>query len=146
MVSFNKKSFFVPFVLCFSGALILLGVVQATLGTMRLYNASEQTYENLAPKKTFTTDINTQNAAPKTSEKENSEDIIFYLVENKQIIENAIKEMPPEKAQKVEEKIQTIENTYQKTVIVPVKENAGDTKNTSPVEISVTPEESSAPK
>ena len=112
---------------------------------MRLYNASEQTYENLTTNKTYTTNINTKNSAPKTSQKENSEDIIFYLVENKQTIQDAIKEMPPEKAKKVEEKIQTIQTTYEATP-TQTAEKKQDTKITSPVEISVTPEESSAPK
>jgi len=53
--------------------------------------------------------------------------------------------MPPEKAQKVQEKIQTIEDVYKKTA-VPVQEKANSKKYTSPVEISTMPEESSAPK
>lgn len=126
--------------------LILLSIFQSIFGTIRLYNASEQSYENLSTKKTYTTDTAPKNAATKVTKKENSEDIIFYLVENKQAIQSALKEMPPEKAKKVTEKTESLEDTMQKTISEPEKKAKSDEKFTSPVEITVTPETSSAPK
>lgn len=113
---------------------------------MKFYNSSEQTREQLSTDKTYTTDVNKTKTLTKTSKKEISEDIIFYLVKNKQAIQDAIKEMPPEKAQKVEEKIKTIENNSQKEKPVSEEEKINNIPHTSPVEISVTPEEASAPK
>jgi cytoskeletal protein RodZ len=54
MTSFLKKSFFLQFVFYFSIVLIILGVMQATLGTVRLFNASEQEYEKLSPDTVYT--------------------------------------------------------------------------------------------
>ncbi len=51
MISF-PKSFTLQFIFYFSVTLILLGIGQALLGTIRLYNPSEQEYEQLSPQKT----------------------------------------------------------------------------------------------
>lgn len=138
-----KKSFLLQFVLYFSIVLILLGVVQAIMGTLRLYNASEQSYEKLAPEKIYTRSESTT-SSPELSASEESPESTLYVAENKNSIQDIIKDVS---AEKIQEKTQTQEPDSQEKEDV----RSDKTKNTkkpttSPIEISVTPREDSAPK
>jgi len=115
-----KSSFLRSFLLYFSITLVILGIVQWTLGTLRLYNASEQAYEKITPQKIYTTEESisappTTSIAPqKLVNNEASEDISFYVSENQESTQNTNKESLQEEIQKIEEKIPTITPTNQK--------------------------------
>lgn len=49
--------------------MVILGGIQSVIGTVKLYNESEQTYQKLSPKKSY----NTENKAPDLTEKVDKE-------------------------------------------------------------------------
>lgn len=115
--------------------------MQSIFGTLRLYNRSEQSYESLSPKTTFT-DIPALPVSTKKTQTDNNENAFFYVTQNKEEIEKALKEMPSEKAQDAAKKIQTIQtNGVKKSEKETTKTETVKKKYISPVEIRVEPEE-----
>jgi hypothetical protein len=49
----NKISYPVIFAVFFAVTLIVTGAIQATIGTLRLFNQSEEKFESLGPKNTY---------------------------------------------------------------------------------------------
>lgn len=133
MMSSRKKSFFLQFMLYFSAVLIILGIIQATIGTMRLYNASEQDYEKLAPEKVYTVPEIKKPAPNTTKIQETQKEIIHYVAEDKNptIIPSSEKSQPP-----------VIKTEPKKSEKKPPQEK----QVTSPIEISVTPKKETAPQ
>lgn len=57
----NKPSYLTTFLGVFFSVLVILGVIQAITGTIRLYNAHEEQHERLHQPKTYTyTTVDTQ--------------------------------------------------------------------------------------
>ncbi len=110
---------------------------------MRLYNASEQSFQNLAPKKIYTLPPSTTVVPPKTAPKEISEKVVYYVAENKKSVGSIIKDVS---SKKIEESVQTISQPSPKQQEVKSIIDKTSKPITSPVEISVTPEENTAPK
>lgn len=132
----NKKSFILQFTLYFSVVLIVLGVIQATIGTIRLYNASEQEYEKLAPDTVYTIPEMTDPIVGKPVIQQTQKEIIYYAAEDK-TTPNTPVSISLEKPQTPQIKKEIIESG---------KKLPEEKKITSPVEISVTPEKETAPK
>ncbi len=138
MTSSHKPSFVLQFILYFSLALIVLGVGQSILGTLRWYNASEQSYEKLSPGKTYTlNDEITPTSLEKNTPEEVSEKVSYYAANSKDSAQDILKDVSWEK-------IPAIETVSQKNDNISFK--ASKNKKTSPVEVSVSPEEESAAK
>jgi hypothetical protein len=137
MTSLNKKSFFLQFLFYFSIALILLGLIQGIFGTLRLYNASEESYEKLAPEKIYTLSETTKNIPKQTLPEEEKSATAYYVAGEKNSIQEILQGSPPEKNITIEQEKENVVSTKkEKTKKIP----------TSPVQISITPEENSEPK
>ncbi len=142
--SINKKSFLLQFVLYFSIALVLLGIGQSIMGSLRLYNASEQDYEKLSPEKIYT--LPDVTLPEKTAAKTGSEKVLYYdVAENKNTLQNDSKDIIIKTESKKEEVISREKQTVKKENLRSEKKDNPE-KVTSPVEISILPEEELAPK
>jgi hypothetical protein len=94
MTSSHKPSFVLQFILYFSLALIVLGVGQSILGTLRWYNASEQSYEKLSPGKTYTlNDEITPTSLEKNNPEEVSEKVSYYAANSKDSAQDILKDI-----------------------------------------------------
>lgn len=123
--------------LYFSIALIILGVIQATIGTMRLYNASEQEYEKLGADKVYTVPTNINPIPEKITKQETQKEIIYYVADDKNTALDTTKNLSQKEPQNSVANKEKSEAEKK-----PVKEK----KVVSPVEIVVTPEKETAPK
>ncbi len=143
MKYYPKKSFFLRFFLYFSVTLVVLGVIQFIMGGLRFYNASEQNYEKLSPKKIYVTLETTEPIPEKTAPKEENQEISYYVAENQNSSESSRKEMTNTTIQAVKNNTSTL-----KTPELVRSTKKDDTKKTrtSPIEILVTPEENKEPK
>ena len=92
MTSLNKKSFFLQFLFYFSIALILLGLIQGIFGTLRLYNASEESYEKLSPEKIYTLPEITEYVPEKTISEKQKDTTSYNVAGDKNSIQEIIKE------------------------------------------------------
>jgi len=139
----NKKSFLLRFILCFSLTLIILGAVQAVIGTVRLYNPSEQEYEKLSPK--TVSNISTETAPKPEPEKiiiqESPKETIYYVAEKQDIEDVPLKDTKPTISL---QKIQTtkIQKESSPSITSPLQKK----EIISPIRIVINPEKETAPK
>jgi hypothetical protein len=105
--------------LYFSGALIVLGVIQTTIGTLRFYNASEQEYEKLAPKKVYPVTEIKPSVSHKAIIQETQREIMYYVAEDT----NTALAPSSEKSQ-----IPTIKTEPEKSVKKPVSAKNSNSK------------------
>lgn len=139
MLSSNKRILGI-FLSVFCLTLAVLGIFQSALGTIRLFNASEEEHESLQTNHTYvlqSTPRTIANILSKTEDK-TEKNVTYYILQNKESIESALAKMPPEKSQQTREKIQQLlDNTE-------TKEPLTDQVVTS-VTIDVIPTHSKAP-
>lgn len=110
MAFFNKSSFLGVFLLVFSVTLLVLGSVQAFFGTLRWYNASEQSHEELqnypiysASEPSIQPSTIRVFIAPKPTNTESS--VYVFLQNTAPLREEALATVTPEKAQIISQKI-----------------------------------------
>ena len=135
MISFHKKSFFLSFLFYFSITLIVLGIIQSIFGSLRLYNASEESYERLSPEKIYTVPEETQYIPKQTLFKE-EKDIPYNVAKNQDSKETIQHNIPSKKF--------TTEGIIQHTRSI--KKEKTENTITSPVTITIAPEKNTAPK
>jgi len=127
-----STSFGFHFLLYFSVALLILGIGQSIIGTLRLYNSSEEEYEKLSPDKIYTIPENKPTILPeKTVTQDISENVVYYVAEKKNSSPDILQKKPLENTKKIEQ---------------PVKKDSIRKKITSPVVISINPDKTSAPQ
>lgn len=144
MKFFNNRSFISVFLLVFSGTLVILGTIQAFLGTLRWYNASEQSHENLqdypiySAEETPKTGVIRVFIAPKPAQTESN--VYVFLQNTAPNREALISTLTPEKAQNIENKVQDIEQS-------PLKSNDNNYQPfITPVQIQLVPDSASMPQ
>jgi hypothetical protein len=146
MKFFNKSSFLSIFLLVFSLTLVVLGSLQAIFGTLRWYNASEQSHEQLQNYPIYSASEPTQTGAihvfiaPKPTTAESN--VYVFLQNTASLREEALATVTPEKAQIITQKVQILE---EKTAPVVVPETQ-QLLFQSPVDVRIVPESSSMPR
>lgn len=135
--------------------LVIMGIVQATIGTLRLFNQTEEKFESLAPKSTYSLapDENDISYFSSTTNGQKEKNVLKYFSDNRDIIQNALKTMSTEKAEETVKKIEVIRQiTETQTPVVqnnPVTEDAPAPMEpevfTSPVNVQITPKNTAAP-
>ena len=151
----NKTSYPFIFVLFFSTTLIIMGVVQATIGTLRLFNQTEEKFESLAPKNIYSLAPNEQSISyfSSTTNGQKEKNVLKYFSDNREVIQNALKTMSTQKAEETVKKIETIRQITENQT--PVQQDTPILENipapieaevfTSPVNIQITPKNTAAP-
>jgi hypothetical protein len=104
---------------------------------MRLYNASEQEYEQLGADKVYIVPTSINPVPEKITKQETQKEIMYYVAEDKNTVPNTTKS-PSSK----EPQTSAVNKEKSESEKKPVKEK----KVVSPVEIVVTPEKETAPK
>lgn len=133
----NKTSFISIFLLVFSLTLSILGSIQAVFGTLRWYNASEQSHENLQSYPIYSASEQSKAwvirvfIAPKPVSSESN--VYVFLQNTAPARESALSTVTPEKAQNIIQKVQEAEQSSLVIESEPVKNFQ------SPVQIEVVP-------
>jgi len=131
------------FILYFSLTLIILGAVQAVIGTVRLYNPSEQEYEKLSPKTVSSIPIEIA-PTPKPEKiiiQESPKEVIYYVAEKQNTKDVPSEDTKPTISPK---KIQTtkIQKENSPSITSPLQKE----EIISPIRIVISPEKETAPK
>jgi len=148
MIFSNKPSFVGVFLLVFSLTLVVLGSLQAIFGTLRWYNASEQSHEKLQEYPVYSAwEQTTQNGvirvfiAPKPEVVELN--VYVFMQNTAPLREQALTTVTPEKAQIITQKVQEVLDSQS----LPIISSKEDTQVfQSPVRIRVSPENSGMPQ
>ena len=119
--------------------LVLLGTVQAVMGTLRLYNSSEQTHEKLTPAFIYGFHYVGQ---PQSTEK--TYDVNTYFADNRDDIQAAIQAVPPDQALKINARVAQAQESVAAPQQAPVVQPPSDTF-VSPVRVTASPDGSSMP-
>lgn len=137
----HKKSFFLQFIFYFSLTLVILGLIQAVTGTIRLYNASEQEYEKLSPKTISPLPTETAPIPEKITIQETTEEITYYVAEKKNENDTSLEKTKPVIPTKKNQTAK-IEKESSPSITSPLKKK----EIISPIEIMINPEKETAPK
>lgn len=107
----NRAPYPVIFVIFFSVTLAIMVVVQSTLGTLRLFNQSEEKFESLTPRNTYSLSPDEQNMFyfSSTTNGQKEKNVLRYFSDNRDVIQNALKTMSAPKAEEAIKKIETIQ-------------------------------------
>ena len=142
----SKTSFLSLFLIVFSVTLVILGSVQAFFGTLRWYNASEQKHETLQNYPVYSASEETRPAstirvfiAPKPAVTESN--VYVFIQNTAPRREEALSTVSPDKAQKIEQRIEDIVQYPVPSETLPIPEPFQ-----TPVQISVKPLKSTIPK
>jgi hypothetical protein len=109
----NKPSFVGIFLFVFSVTIVLFASIQAIFGTLRWYNDSEESHENLQTYPVYSaqeqksTGVIRVFIAPKPVVEESN--VYVFLENTAPLREMALSTVSPEKAEKITQKIQNIE-------------------------------------
>lgn len=143
----NKIPFLLVFVFFFSITLIVLGLVQAISGTLRLFNPSEEKYEQLQQYQIYNSNELTNNSIHVTIGEKPSQtrtDVFAYIEKTQQDRDAALLTLPTEKAERIEQKVQDIISSAK--VSIPNEEKqVQEVPFASPVEVQVKPKTSPMP-
>lgn len=125
--------------------MVILGSGQALVGTLRLYNPSEEEHEKLTTTQSYTA-IKIPEKPKYTSffiPQEKQADTGTYFADNREDIQNALQTVSPEKAQKIVVRIEQASQNIQ-VQTPPVSLPTVQTFQ-SPVRLEVRPDSSYAP-
>jgi len=145
MKFFNKPSFVGIFLFVFSVTLVLMGSIQALFGTLRWYNTSEESHENLQSYPVYSAQEESKPKgairvfiAPRPTIPESN--VYVFLQNTAPLREAALSTVTPEKAQNILQKIQDVEQE----IIVPSPLPVQNFQ--SPVQLEIIPASASMPQ
>lgn len=151
----NRAPYPVIFVIFFSVTLAIMVVVQSTLGTLRLFNQSEEKFESLTPRNTYSLSPDEQNMFyfSSTTNGQKEKNVLRYFSDNRDVIQNALKTMSAPKAEEAIKKIETIqqitlESRPEWQDAVPAENTFTPAESeifTTPVDIQINPKNAAAP-
>lgn len=112
MKSFGKPSFIAIFLFVFSATLLVLGMIQALFGTLRWYNASEESYERLQKHTTYRASDGSQQTGPIRvfilPKPKTASDPSAFIVESTPRREEVLATVTPEKAAAINQRIHEV--------------------------------------